>query len=423
MEPRILLCLDTESQRNPALAGLPDEALCNQEWCLCAASAHQCRAKWRANHSLREAWVVSSDDMEPINIAAALKSDDASRDVFLVSCDESGSSASRAKAAGLDGVWGIPEFFGRYAECKRVCAEDVRAAAPSSSQDAEGVRAGGRVGDVRPRADSGRKGCAIAVVSGSGGSGKSTVSALMALFAAQMGIRTVLLDADLQFGDVCHLMGAAPHIRLDALCAAADRLEALEAAFGRGQSDSGVPAIVSAPLKLEDSETLASQIGSVLDVLREEFELTVVNTGAFWCETHALLVERCDRTVFLMDQRPSSLRACVHAVDLCSRMGLASQPFVFAINRCEKSGLLSSMDASCALHGARVVELPDGGRDVDELLGAGYPLELAASKNRFVDALKEFTAALIRDSMPDFAERIAGGKRAKGLFRRRKGGK
>lgn len=440
MEPHILLCLDSQSQQHPELAGLPDEAVCNQPWCMCLPSASLCRAAWRSNHALREAWFVSSDDMEPINAAAALKRDDGSRKVYLVSGDASGSSASRAKAARLDGVWDASEFLGRYAECKRLVRDSAdspaaagvlsggvpEAAGAALAMGGVNLAAGGArlaAAGARDRTETGKRGCAMAVVSGSGGSGKSTVSSLMALIASQMGIRTALLDADLQFGDVCHLMGSAPHIRLDALCAASDPSEALAAAFGRARSEPAVPAIVSAPLKLEDSEIFASHVGAVLDVLRSEFELTVVNTGAFWCETHAMLMESCDRTVVLMDQRPSSLRACVHALDLCGRMGVASRPFVFAINRCERSGLLSSVDASCALHGAHVMELPDGGRDVDELLGAGYPLELIGSKNPFVEALKNLTEGLVRDSMPEAAGRIGKKRRGKGLFRKRKGGK
>ena len=424
MEPHILLCLDSDSQAHPELAGLDGEAVCSQPWCLCLAAAGRWRAAWRADHGLREAWFVSSDDMEPINAAAALKRDDGSRKVYLVSTDSSGSSASRAKAAGLDGVWDVPEFIRRYAECKRAELVDIRGertGIPDGVKAADGsIR---DTADAKSAPDRSRKGCAVAVVSGSGGSGKSTVATLFSLLAAQMGVRTALLDADLQFGDVCHLLGSAPHIRLDALCAAGDRAEALEAAFGKARSDPPVPAIVSAPARLEDCETFASEVAGVLDVLRSEFELTVVNTGAFWCESHAMLLERCDKTVFLMDQRPSSLRACVHAVDLCSRMGLASQPFVFAINRCERSGLLSAVDASCALHGAHVAEFPDGGRDVDELLGAGYPFELIGSKNRFVEALRAFTADIVRECVPDAAARLDAGKRGKGLFRKRKGGK
>ena len=42
-----------------------------------------------------------------------------------------------------------------------------------------------------------------------------------------------------------------------------------------------------------------------------------------------------------------------------------------------------------------VRELKDGGREVGELLGAGLPLELASSKNPFIESLKEFVPQLV----------------------------
>src|SRR5699024_7745882 len=107
----------------------------------------------------------------------------------------------------------------------------------------------------------------------------------------------------------------------------------------------------------------------------------VANTGASWEEQHALLLERSSKALFLVDQRPSSLRACRHALDLCARCGIATGPFVFAANRCAKGALLTSLDVSCALQGAHAVELRDGGREVEEVVGAGQPLDLVASKN------------------------------------------
>ena len=121
----------------------------------------------------------------------------------------------------------------------------------------------------------------------------------------------------------------------------------------------------------------------------------VVNTGSLWTDGHAGILETADAVVFLMDSRPSSLRATVHAVELCTRLGVATTGFAFAVNRHDKSSLLSAVDVSCALRGARAQELADGGRDVDELLGAGYPGELVNSKNAFVADARSLLAEIL----------------------------
>ncbi|WP_278853535.1 P-loop NTPase family protein [Gordonibacter pamelaeae] len=106
-------------------------------------------------------------------------------------------------------------------------------------------------------------------------------------------------------------------------------------------------------------------------------------------------LERCSKALFLVDQRPSSLRACRHALELCSRCGIATGPFLFAANRCAKGAPLTSIDVSCALRGAPAVELRDGGGEVEELLGAGQPLDLIAAKNDLCTSLEHVLVDLL----------------------------
>ena len=79
MTKRVLLCADGQSLANPVLLGLSDERLDSIPWLACVSSAESCRRTARAISSLEELWVVSCDDMDSINVAAALKRDDPER--------------------------------------------------------------------------------------------------------------------------------------------------------------------------------------------------------------------------------------------------------------------------------------------------------------------------------------------------------
>ena len=72
---RVVLCADEESLRNPQLLGLEESNLQAVSWIECCATAEECRRAARRD-GIEEAWVVSCDDMEPLNVAAALKYDD-----------------------------------------------------------------------------------------------------------------------------------------------------------------------------------------------------------------------------------------------------------------------------------------------------------------------------------------------------------
>ncbi len=291
----------------------------------------------------------------------------------------------------------------------------------------------------------------LSVVSGSGGAGKSTVAVLAACLAARRGLRTLLVDADLQFGDAADLLGSSDAPTVDEVLADPGLLDA--------PADAGVPALVAAPHRLELAEALAAQLPRLLEEASARFDAVVVNTGASWSEGHALVIERSARTLFLVDQRASSVRACRHALELCARCGIATGSFLFLLNRCAKGvpftstlflvdqrassvracrhalelcarcGIatgsflfllnrcakgvpFTSLDVSCALQGAPVRELRDGGPAVEELLGSGLAQTLASERNDLRESL-----GVVLDGL------LPGGSSGRGVGRGRKRGR
>lgn len=228
----------------------------------------------------------------------------------------------------------------------------------------------------------------IPVVSGSGGAGKSTVAALIATAAQAAGMNTVLVDYDLQFGEMSHYFSESNPVRIDDVLKTPSLLERLEP---HGQK----PALLTAPKNIEDASAVAEQAGALLDKLALKFDVIVANTGANWAEQHAALLERATKAVFLIDQRSSSLRACQHALDLCGRCGIATGPFAFVLNRCTKGSPFTAIDASCALRGAHVYELRDGGTEVDELMESGMLPTLFEEANPLAEDVKDLLAATL----------------------------
>lgn len=439
MTKRVLLCADGQSLANPVLLGLSDERLDSIPWLACVSSAESCRRTARAISSLEELWVVSCDDMDSINVAAALKRDDPERRVYLVSFGNNGSLASRAAAAKLDGVLNELLFAKRYEQVKRACGVQGKASSLQSGEEFSGQRAEGvkgkscfqgecgafpervAAGPKTPREPLPKSGISakeprattIAVVSGTGGSGKSTVAAVLSLLSRNAGLSTAVLDADLQFGDMGYLLGLQEPVRIEDVAEDGERLQSIA-----GQGSMERPALVAAPRRIETAEVVVSEIPTILETLRSMFDVVVVNTGAFWSDPQAMVLESADSVVFVMDARPSSLRATAHAMELCVRLGVATTGFTFVVNKHEKTSLLSAVDVACALHGAKAFEAPYGGRDVDELLGAGYPEELLASKNPFVEAMADLLEGLLPGKKREAVEKERSAKKRKPFFLR-----
>lgn len=447
MSNHVSLCVDAESLKHPEMIGLGDESLESQPWLTVYCDAVEARSELNEPDNLDDVLVVSSDSVEGINLAAAIKGDNSQRQVSFVSFDGSGSVMGRAEAAGLDLVLGMAEFQRRYALCKKrgTKGDQAPSAAPDAasvvpSEDGRGITglpieegelsgAGRRFHLAKapakaaplvperkdPHVDALRlpstesmaerianasfskvnvenNAFVVAVVSGSGGCGKSTLAASMAVFYQMTGRKTLLLDADLQFGDAQYLIGREASLNVIDLMADPRRIDALE-------PEGAMPALLASPARLEQSELIMDRMAEMIEFLKGYFDVIVVNTGAFWSEQHAQILESADKSIFLIDQRPSSLRACSHALDLCSRCGIATQSFVFALNFCSRQALFTSLDVSCNLHGAKVEEISDGGREVAELLGAGMSVDLLASKNPFAKSVRDICAKVL--SLPE----------------------
>ncbi len=291
-----------------------------------------------AGGALEALWVESCEDIEPINLAAACKSDSPATEVFLVAADRTGSVVSRANAAHLDGIVRPSDL----SDSLREAALRLAGNGECGHREEEAPALTEAPSD---RGDKARSGFLLTVVSGSGGAGKSTVAVLAALASARRGLKTALLDADLQFGDLGELAGFCPAVSIEEVIAKPAALEEV------GEAPL---ALFKAPRALERSEAISESLGTVVERVCQAFDVVVVNTGGSWGEQHLQLLERSAATLFLVDQRASSVRACRHALDLCLRCGIATSSFLLAVNRCTRHAPFTSIDVSSALDGAHV---------------------------------------------------------------------
>ena len=445
MGAKIALCVDQTTYSNPESIGLDGENLQAQEWLRVHVGGQEARDALAEDEVVQEIWVTSCDDVEPINLAATLKSDCEERTVRLLSATCEDSLLVRARRASIDEVMNRSSFAERYrrekglailatskGENEELAGEtreaggsgEERGAAGADGSPNEGVPAKPSIFHAKgwfqhagrpatetgpqpdaepctatstalaivapaPAAQQGR-GFLLPVVSGSGGAGKSTVSLLSARCAHALGFKTLLLDYDLQFGDVAPMAGIENPLTIDEALAQPDKLEQEAARDDRF-------ALLAPPAHLEMSESVVRALPELVARMAPLFDVIVANTGAAWAEQHAALLERSSAALFLIDQRSSSIRACRHALELCARCGIATGQFQFVLNRCGKNAPLTSMDVSCALQGASVAELRDGGRDVEEYLAAGALDELVESGNE----LHASVARLVADVLPD----------------------
>lgn len=208
----------------------------------------------------------------------------------------------------------------------------------------------------------------MTVVSASGGAGKSTIALLCACLAARAGVKTTLLEGDLQFGDYGIWLGLdeeLPDLSLGAECppiALADCLDLLKA-----------------PCFPEAAEQASDEVVACLPSIRSTPDLVVADTGQFWNGLTAGLVCSSDLVLLIMDARRASVYGALKALELLARVGVASARVVPVFNRYSPRCKDVFKHAQAAFAAQELFTVPDGKRTVE--------LELAAGKaSEFLDA-------------------------------------
>jgi pilus assembly protein CpaE len=156
----------------------------------------------------------------------------------------------------------------------------------------------GADGELGDRGDLGK---VITVFSTKGGAGKSVVAANLAVTLARRSTKpVVLVDADLQFGDVAVMLKLAPqHTIVDAV-GSADRLDAaLLQQFLMRHEPSGL-LILPAPLEPSFADQIsAGEMVRIVELLRTFCEFVVIDTPAYFNEVVLGLIEESDEVLLI----------------------------------------------------------------------------------------------------------------------------
>lgn len=224
----------------------------------------------------------------------------------------------------------------------------------------------------------------MTVVSASGGAGKSTIALLCACLAARAGVKTTLLEGDLQFGDYGVWLGLdeeLPDLSLGAECpplALADCLDLLKA-----------------PCFPEAAEQASDEVVACLPSICRASDLVVADTGQFWNGLTAGLVCSSDLVLLVMDARRASVYGALKALELLGRVGVASARVVPVFNRYCPRCKDVFRSAQTAFAAQELFAVPDGKRAVESELAAGKIREFLDANGPVVQGVDQLMEELM----------------------------
>ena len=238
----------------------------------------------------------------------------------------------------------------------------------------------------------------ICAISGSGGCGKSTIVATMAHAASLLGLRAAVLDLDLMFGNLYDLLGAdAPHdmaTLIEPSVAGALAEQDVVAASMRVAPGVTLWGPVAAP---ERAELMARPVELLLDILRRESDVVLIDTSVFWGDAVAAAVAACDRCLVVGDAAVSSATSAARVIELASRVGVPRTRMSAVFNRFGARGadedVAMRFEIACAL-GSKI-RIADGGQDLAALMAFGRADEAVGQTSAFATSVREATREML----------------------------
>lgn len=340
--------------------------------------AYEFRNYINTNSNANEFWILSSDNIEAINLAATCKKDRPKCKISLVTKDFSIDFKQRAKAAKIDKLLSTEEFNQKVSEieksiCENKSRKNINKLYKTNLEHFKKITSDNNTT---------KKSLLLSVISSTGGSGKSSVSIMSAIIAQTIGYKTLLLDADLQFGETAYILGINNPLKIDDLITDSNNIVKLN-------PSNNIPAVLAPPVLPELSEKVIEYLPYIIKLLKQKFEIIIVNTSTFWNEIQALLIENGSKSLFLVDQTPNSIHTSKIAIDLCDRCGIPLNSVTFCLNKCSKKSLFTTMDISYAINGIQVLEIADGNIEVPEYMAASKPYKLLENNNPFAISLSK----------------------------------
>jgi len=246
-----------------------------------------------------------------------------------------------------------------------------------------------------------------------GGAGKTTISTNLALALAQVAPgEVVILDLDLQFGDVASALGLRPDLTF---ADAVRSLESLDATSLKAhltvhpQDDLFVLCAPATPTESDD--ITVEQVQRVLDLLTESFKYVVIDTASGLDETTLAALEYATDLLLISATDVPSIRATVKEIEALRVIGKPQHLWHFVLNRADaRTGL--TIPAIERTVGINVDVAIPSSRSVPLSLNQGEPLVLSDPRSAVSLAMLQLVRRVAPKATP-------ADTRPSGIFRRR----
>jgi len=188
----------------------------------------------------------------------------------------------------------------------------------------------------------------IAVFAPKGGVGRTTIAFNLAVAAAKLGVKTVLIDGSIQFADLRALLRVpadAPSI----LDLPTDRVVESDLGEVLWRDPSGID-ILLAPPRIEMAEMVTLRdLEKVLSILRRLYDAVIIDMSVALDEINLALLDRADIILELVTYDSTTIHNTIALADTFRVIGYSPAKVRYVVNRADANAGIDPADLTRAL--------------------------------------------------------------------------
>jgi pilus assembly protein CpaE len=244
----------------------------------------------------------------------------------------------------------------------------------------------------------------VAVYAPKGGVGKTTIAFNLAVAVGQGGTRTVLVDGNLQFGDLRSLL-RVPDDAPSILDLPTDRIGESDLQDVLWRDPSGID-ILLAPPRIEMAEMVSVRdVEKALSILRRLYGAVVVDMPANLGDIPLALLDAADTILEIVTYESTTIRNTLAIAEAFRSIGYPASKVSYVVNRADSGGGITAEDLARALGRVPEHTIVSDGMLVVQANNEGIPFVLADPDAQISRDILRMAADLV-DAAP-----VAAGRR------------
>jgi pilus assembly protein CpaE len=258
-------------------------------------------------------------------------------------------------------------------------------------------------------------GSIICVLGPKGGTGKTLTSVNLTVALAEAGARPIIVDLDLQFGDVGLAMGLSPERTIYDLATSGGTLDADKVGAFLVEHESGARALL-APVRPDQASTITVEfLKEIYGVLRTMGDFVVIDTPPAFTPEVIASVDVSSHVCMVGMMDAPSLKNTKLGLETLELMGYPPEQTQVLLNRADATVGLTRQDVTEVLGREPDVLVPSQ-REIVRSVNAGEPITMSARRSEPAKAFRALAERYIATRSTD--EPAPTRRRARRLLRR-----